>query len=282
MERKKHLIALIIGSSLALFIIVNQAKAQQFEGIATYLSDKDMSNFSFSGKDMAPGMADELKAQLKKKFQKEYELKFNLTESVWQEAEGLDAGMVNASGGGMSLSISIGNSLTYKNLVTKTYKKQTESFSKQFLIVDELEERNWVLTGETKKIGEYQAQEATYQHIREVKTLSMFSEDQKEEIRMDTTEISAWFTPQIPFPHGPDNHWGLLGLILEITDGQMTYLCTKVVLNPKKRLDIKAPTKGKKVTNEEFEIINNELAEEMMKKYSGGSGENSMSIKIGN
>ncbi|MEQ8238733.1 MAG: GLPGLI family protein [Cyclobacteriaceae bacterium] len=282
MERRKHIITLIIGLSLALFLIANQAKAQQFEGIATYLSDQDMSNFSFSGKDMAPGMADQLKAQLKKQFQKEYELKFNLTESAWQEAEGLDAGMVNASAGGMSLSISVGNSITYKNSETKKIIEQTESFSKQFLIVDELEDRKWVLTGKTKKIGEYLSQEATYQHIREIKTLSMFNEDQTTESRMDTTMITAWFSPQIPVPHGPDDHWGLPGLILEITDGKMTYLCTKVVLNPKKKLDIKAPTKGKKVSKEEFEIINNELAEEMMKKYSGGSGEHSMSIKIGN
>jgi GLPGLI family protein len=36
----------------------------------------------------------------------------------------------------------------------------------------------------------------------------------------------------------------LPGLILEVNDGR-TVVCVKVILNPKVKTDIKAPTKGK-------------------------------------
>ncbi len=282
MNHTRRILTIISGIIAAVLICINTVNAQKFEGMATYQSDQDMSTFSFQGDNVSPETKNELKAQLKKQFQKEYVLKFNLTESIWAEAEGLDAGAVKASTGGMSLTISTGGGILYKNSEAKNYVEQTETFSKQFLIKDKLEERKWVLTGKQKNIGEYEAQEATYQRIREQRSFTMSNEDEKSETVMDTTMITAWFAPGIPVPHGPDSHWGLPGLILEITDGRMTYLCTKVVLHPSEKLQIKAPTKGKEVNEKEFEIINEELAESMMKKYSGGDDEHVMSIKISN
>ena len=283
MNRKLKTIGIIAGFILAITILLDQAVAQNFQGIATYRSDRDMSNFAFSGSNMSPEMVENMKAQLKKQFQKDYELRFNLTESTWQEAESLDGGAATASAGGMTLSISMGGGLAYKNTATKEYLEETESFSKLFLIKDELEDREWSLTGATKKIGNYQAQEAKWLSIREMKTIGFADGENKMETVMDTTEITVWFTPEIPVPHGPDDFWGLPGLILEMTDGNVTYLCTKVVLNPEKGVAIEKPKKGKQVTREEFRKITDEAAEKMMKQYSGnGDGEHTMTIKIGN
>jgi GLPGLI family protein len=254
---------------------------QTFEGIATYISDRDMTGFSFSGNSPNPELEEQLKAQLKKQFQKEYELRFNLTASTWKEAEGLEAGTAKASAGGMTLAISMGGGLTYKNTETKAYIQQTESFSKLFLIQDLLEDRKWSMSGRKKKIGDYTTYEATFLHVSERKTFSLSDEDKSMETVTDSTSISVWYTPEIPVPHGPDDYWGLPGLILEMTDGKVTYLCTKIVLNPEKKLVIEAPKKGKIVTRDEFQKLSEELAERMMKKYSG-DGEESMTIKIGN
>jgi GLPGLI family protein len=57
------------------------------------------------------------------------------------------------------------------------------------------------------------------------------------------TVITAWYTPETPVSQGPDNY--KLGLILEVNDGRTVVLCSKVILNPKVKTDIKAPTKGK-------------------------------------
>lgn len=276
-------VIVLAGFVLAIVLGAIEASAQDFKGIATYKSDRDMSDFQFQGQGASPDMAEKLKAQLKKQFQKEFELKFNLTESNWAEAESLDAGPATASAGGMELTISMGGGMTYKNTSDKTVIQETEAFSKQFLINDVLEQMEWIMTGKTKKIGDYTVFEAVFQNIREVQSISMSDEGKKSETRQDTTNIVAWYTPDIPVPHGPDEFWGLPGLILELNDGNVTYLCTKVVLNPDKGVALQIPKKGKKVSAEEFQKINDEMAAKMMKKYSNdGDGEHVMTIRMGN
>ena len=69
------------------------------------------------------------------------------------------------------------------------------------------------------------------------------------------TNIEAWYSPQIPVSHGPSEYWGLPGLILEVSAGDTTLLCYEIVMNPEKKLEIKAPKKGKKVTKTEYQKI---------------------------
>ena len=272
------LFALLIGS----LITLPTAFAQNFQGIATYRSDRDMSNFNFQSNDMPAEMIENMKAQLKKQFQKDYELKFDQSASTWAEAESLDGGAATASAGGMVMTISMGGGTTYKNTANNSLITQTEAFGKQFLITDELEERAWEMTGNSKKIGNYTVYEATFDNISERRTISVSDEDKTTETVMDTTRITVWYTPEIPVPHGPEEYWGLPGLILEMTDGNVTYLCTKVVLNPEKGVEINKPTKGKKVTADEFDEELAKMEEKMMKKFSGGEdGEHTMTIQIG-
>lgn len=57
--------------------------------------------------------------------------------------------------------------------------------------------------------------------------------------------MTAWYTPEIPVNQGPENYWGLPGLILEINDGTTTILCSKIVLNAKEKVEIKPSKKEK-------------------------------------
>ncbi len=283
MKTQEKILLIVFGILLAVSLTF-ECSAQKFQGIATYRSDRNMNDFQFQGEGMSPDMVDQMKAQLKKQFQKEYELKFNLTESTWAEAESLDGGPATASAGGMELSISMGGGMTYKNTETKTSIEQVEAFSKLYLINDDLEERQWTITGESKKIGNYTTYQAIYQNIRGVQTFSMSDEGKATEKRMDTTNVTIWYTTDIPVPHGPEQYWGLPGLILELTDGKVSYLCTKVVLNPEKGIEIDKPKKGKKISSEDFEKLSEEMAAKMMKKYSndGDDGEHVMMIQMGN
>ena len=278
----KHLLllaglALIAGSS---------AFAQQFQGIATYQSSRKMDGFNIKMDGMAPEMQDKIKAQLQKQFQKEYSLKFNLTESVWKEVESLEGGPATASGNGVMIRMSTGGGVTYKNTAENLYIQENEVFSKPFLVKDELEPREWKITDETKKIGNYNALKAILTDIRESRSISFTSDSEnksdsaKSEIKVDTVHIEAWFTTEIPVSQGPDEFWGLPGLILELKNGSVTYLCTQVVLNPAEGVEIKQPSKGKEVTREELRKEIDLKTEEMQKKFSNERGGN-VHIKIG-
>lgn len=65
---------------------------------------------------------------------------------------------------------------------------------------------------------------------------------------MPSTQVEAWYTLQIPVGHGPAAYWGLPGLILEVSAGDTTILGTKIVMNPKEKIEIEAPDKGKEIT----------------------------------
>jgi len=58
-------------------------------------------------------------------------------------------------------------------------------------------------------------------------------------------------------------------LILEVNNGKSTILCSKVVMNNKEKKEITAPTKGKVVSQSEYdEIVVNKM-QEMRDMYQG-------------
>ncbi|MCE7996441.1 MAG: GLPGLI family protein [Roseivirga sp.] len=274
---KKRSTKTFIIAIVALFITAG-LYGQNFQGEATYQSSRKMSGMQIKMDGMTPQMEEQLKAQMAKQAQKEYTLKFNLTESVWKEVESLEGGGpsgASASGGNVVIKIagSGTNGSLYKNTAELRHLEEIELFSKPFLIDDELESREWELTDETRKIGSYSAQKAIYSIIAERKVMTFGDgEDGEMKVISDTVKIEAWYTPEIPVSHGPDDYWGLPGLILEINDGTTTFLCTKVVLNPEGGVNIKVPSKGKKVNRKELAVIREEKTAEMMKNMKNGNG----------
>lgn len=81
--------------------------------------------------------------------------------------------------------------------------------------------------------------------------------------------VTAWFCPKIPFPFGPKNYGDLPGLILELSEGRITFLATKLEFNKKIENEIIPNFKNSKIyTEEEFKI----LARENTKKVQENSG----------
>jgi len=156
----------------------------------------------------------------------------------------------------------------YKNTKEKRYTNQNESFSKLFLIRDKLEDIKWELGSETKNIGDYTCYKATFKREVEVRQSGISvngDKDLDEEIKPEMKEITvtAWYTPQIPVNTGPAQYHGLPGLILEVSDGTTTMMCSKVVLNPEKTVEIKEPTKGQKVTQKKYDDMMEKKMKEM-------------------
>ena len=105
-------------------------------------------------------------------------------------------------------------------------------------------------------------------------------------IEEETTEkviTTAWYTLDIPINNGPENYWGLPGLILEINDGTQTIVCTEIIFNPSKKVEIKEPTKGKVVNRKKISEIQMKKSKEMLERFKSREGVNinGMQIKSG-
>ena len=276
---------ILFGLFVSLGVALN---AQDFTGSATYKTSSKMS-ITLDSTSMASGMQEELNAMLKKMSKKEYILNFNKSESLWKEVESL-GGPSTSGGGAIIMNVSSGGGELYKNTKEKNYAQSKSLFGKPFLVQDDLKESEWKLESDTKQIGQYTCYKATF--TREVEHRTFTSENSDDEKKSEditekkTQTITAWYTPQIPVNHGPENYWGLPGLILEVSNGNRLMICSKVVINPKEVVEIVAPKKGKKVNSEEYKALMMEKMEEMNKMYDGGrkkgDGEHrSISIKIG-
>ncbi len=271
---------------LITLLLVGSLKAQNIEGIATYKTQRQM-DIHLDSTHVDDAMQQQLKAMLMKQFQKEYTLEFSETESIYKEVEKLDA--PNPMSGSMQIEIvgSGDSDLLYKNIKDQQFTNQVEMFSKQFLIQDSLQDREWKLEKETKNIGDYTCFKATSTYERTVMNVMSNSANdastgEKEE-KKEMVTITAWYTPQIPVRNGPASYDGLPGLILEIADGELSVLCSKIVINPKDGTDIVQPKGGKKVTQAEFDVIMEKKMKEMEEQFHDGrrDGGNQIEIRIG-
>jgi len=188
-----------------------------------------------------------------------FELKFNKTESVYQEEEQLDLPTAPTKGIAVKM-ISTGFGKTYKNLVKKEEIIERDLLSKAFLVTEPLQEIDWKLESETKNIGDFTCFKATATFpvsdidIEQRNNNSILSANTERTPR----KIMVWYTPEIPVNHGPGDLWGLPGLILEVNDGKIITLCSKVVLNTKDKMKIEVPLKGTVISQNAYDKLERE------------------------
>ena len=277
-----------ITGSLALFLTFSIFAQNDFQGQAYYFSKTTMDMENFGGREMSPDMKKQIAERMKSMFEKNFVLTFNRTESVYKEEERLEA---PGGRGGFGFMSSFTGGPQYKDVKGKQIIQEQEFFGKQFLVTDELENLEWKMSTETKKIGEYtcfkdtaikKVDDMDFRSMRrrnndndekkegEEKADSTKTDDPMDEVEVPKEiEITAWYTPQIPVNQGPGEYWGLPGLILEINADRTTILCSKIVLNPEEKKEIKKPSKGKEVTREEYNKIMKDKIEEMREMYGG-------------
>ena len=244
--------------------------ANDFQGKATYIS-KSRLELGTWGARMSEARKKQIAARLKNRLEKEFVLVFNKEESLFIEQEQLDA----ISGATDSWGKNFAAGENYKNVKSDKQIQQQEFYGKKFLVKDQLQPMTWTLGNETKKIGNYTCFKATtfiptddllwYSFSWSRMRTTNDSEEKTTEVddkSVDITEVEAWYTPQIPVRHGPSEYWGLPGLILEVSAGETTVLCSKIVLNPSDVIEIEAPSKGSVVTKSEYQdLIQNKMVE---------------------
>lgn len=274
---------------LIITLITGLMSAQDFQGKAVYKTSRKL-DIQLDSTQVNSEQHQMMMEMLKKQFQKTYILSFNKEASIYKEDKELEA--PQPAGVQVMVINTGGADVLYKNIKENRYTNQSESFSKLFLIQDTLEAHDWELTNEKKFIGEYECYKATKIREMEVvrggisingdKDLDAESDQAPE---MKEVTVTAWYTPQIPVNNGPGNYHGLPGLILEVNDGTTTMVCSKLVLNPEKELNIEEPTKGKKVNQEEYDAIMDKKLQEMQERMKSNWNENrrgeNVEIRIG-
>jgi GLPGLI family protein len=235
------------------------SNAQEFQGRAIYAS-KTLHNVVFESKGMSDEKVKALTEKMNKMFEKTFVLNFNKTESLYQQVQKLQPLGTNQNAAANELEGEL-----YKNSSTKKYSKAEEFGNKNYTITDVLKNFNWDIKQESKKIGGYTCYKAV--SIRKVtkKELQEY-EAEKAKQRKNKTHflnlekpkdnvITVWFNPEIPVSHGPDQYWGLPGLIMEVNENNLIVLCSKVILNPKDKKTIKAPKNGKALSQSAYDLM---------------------------
>lgn len=272
-----------MGCIMLLFSAVTSA--QEFQGKAYYFSKTSVDMDSWGGRKMTEDQKKQIADRMRSMFEKTYILTFDREASTYKEEEVLEAPGGKGGFGRWGNSFSAG--LQYKNIKSQQFLQDQEFFGKQFLISDSLSKLDWKLGTETKQIGQYLCMKATTTKTvdefdwRSMRRKSKLNKDT--EVKKDSTvtsitedievpkqiEVTAWYAPQIPVSQGPGDFWGLPGLILEVNTDKTTVLCSKIIMNPKEKVDIEAPKKGAIVTRSEYNETVKKKMEEMRSMYGG-------------
>ena len=189
-------------------------------------------------------------------------LSFNSEKALFTEDESEKA----ATPPGLQRAIMYENSLKPPSpVVQKVYldfekskkMEQVEYLTRIFLVKSDMEALAWKLGSEKKKVLDYTCMRAA--------------------VTQDDQEIVAWFAPELPVSLGPAVYGGLPGLILAVErNGETAYVATSVDLNPPAEGSLEKPDKGNKLSQEEFESIQEEKEKEWKENSQRGrsQGEN--------
>ena len=113
------------------------------------------------------------------------------------------------------------NHKIYENRKKKIYRSYFNSFRIGEVVQTDSLQYKWTITNETKEISGYICYKATSPKYREGEILdSKFA-------------ITAWFTPTIPVPYGPNGYGKLPGLILELQSFKAVLYVKTIDLNLK-------------------------------------------------
>lgn len=250
--------------TLCCLCIITLAISQQKEGKVIYARTMQM-QINIAGGDEA------LQHAMPRTRTDKFELSYGNNKSLLQHVED-EVSSDEAVGNGIQIRmVTAGaNDIVFYDFSNGARLEQREIFDKKFLVNDTIARLNWKLTGQTKNILSYTCQQATAQRIgSRLQTTMENGKLERKEIT-DTSNLTAWFAPDIAIPAGPDVPGQLPGLILalDVNNGRVVYQALDI--SPKVNTAvIVAPVKGKKVTAAEFRTERDKMFQEMQKNNSG-------------
>ena len=171
-----------------------------------------------------------------KKVSYSHSMYFNQTESIVKLMDAQSVGKDTTH----VKKVEEGKTIFYKNLNTNLLIANERAFNQKVILKDVVENIDWKIAKETKKIGEFKCQKA--------------------ETDFRGRHYTAWFAPEIPISNGPWKLQGLPGLILEASDDkkQVSFVFEALYIPIKSEVKIQpivADEKTKVVTYTEFRVL---------------------------
>ncbi len=205
-----------------------------------------------------------------------FELNFANGQMSWKQMEDdmEDDNMAMGGGGGIMIR-TIGGGVddaVFCDFEKARRVEAREFFEKKFVISDSIRRGNWKLTDETKTILNHLCRKAISQRIGKRMMMTMDNGKMERKEMDDTSSVVAWFTTDIPVAVAPEMQGQLPGAILEMETNHGRTIYTALEISPKADIAaIKEPTKGKKVTPDEFTRERNKLIDEIQQNNQGGN-----------
>lgn len=136
-----------------------------------------------------------------------------------------------------------------------------EFMGKKYIIKKDANRIPWKLGQETKEVNGFLCRNATYKDENE-------------------REITAWYTEEIRLPIGPQNFYGLPGLILEvaINTDEVVITAEKIDIRALKKNELREPKGGQEISDEDYRA----MVEEQMEKMGAQRGQRGFRMMIRN
>ncbi len=127
----------------------------------------------------------------------------------------------------------------YKNFETEKQTNMIEMLGKTYLVQDSLRKPSWKVMNQIKEVAGFICMKAVM------------------EDKVKGQRVTAWFTGDIPVAGGPEEAFGLPGMILEMEadDETMLVVATSVEFKKLEKELVLPKMKGKKITNKEFDTV---------------------------
>lgn len=240
---------IVILGILVSLAVVQVVFAQSADGVITYEVKVNLHRRIPPGQEARKAMIPEFRTTKQQLF-------FNANESIYKpviEDEEEDM-VVSSSGGNMRIRMQQPNDEIYINPGSTSLVAKREFMGKEYLIEDTLKINPWKLGTETKEIQGYTCRMAWYVDDRQPDRVQ---------------EITAWYTDQLRPMLGPEQFGTLPGAVLavDINSGERVIVARKIELRELKKNEMKVPSSGQKMTQEEFRKMVDETMRQM-----GGNG----------
>lgn len=235
-------ITTILFSGMMLFMM--PVASQISEGLIQYELTVDLHR-------NIPPEREEWKAMIPQYRTFNFELYFNESESLYKPQEDVEADMRGGRGGGMRM-MGIPRTQTHIDKNSRIVTVSQDFMGRSYLITENLDIAPWRIGTEQMDIAGYVCMMAWYNDT------------------VQNQEITAWFTPHIQPFLGPDRYVTLPGTVLavDINNGEQVWVARKIEEKELPAGVLRKPTRGEKITREDFQ----EMMREQMERMSPGPG----------